>query len=217
MEGVSNYEAAVKGSKEIAGAVVAATFTTIVVFLPIVFVEGLASQIFGQMALTITCALLASLGVAFLTVPMLSNKLLIREKADKGSGRLLTALKNRYRRFISRALRFRVLVIILFFAALAGSIALVPRVGMEFIPAQDTGEYQVVVNLPRGVVLRETLRIAHEIEAILYSMYTMSAAAAAWALAAAAAAAGPPLPAHLCRWASASAALKKYWTRSGSA
>jgi HAE1 family hydrophobic/amphiphilic exporter-1 len=166
-EGASNLEAAINGGKEVAGAVIASTVTTIVVFLPIVFVEGLASQIFRQMALTITCSLLASLGVAFLTVPMLSNKILVKEKEKKRNARLMPWIKGRYSRFLAWSLRHKGVVVLFFTAALVGSALLLPYVGMEFIPAQDTGEYSVSVSLPRGVALRETLRVAREVEAIL--------------------------------------------------
>ncbi len=166
-EGENNLTAAIKGSKEVAGAVIASTITTIVVFLPIVFVEGLASQIFRQMALTITCSLLASLGVAFLTVPMLSNKLLVKEKEKKGGNQVFLKIKEYYRRFLVLALRRKGFVVLLFTAALIGSAFILPKVGMEFIPAQDTGEYTVTLSLPKGVALRETLRVAQEAEAIL--------------------------------------------------
>ncbi len=166
-EGESNLMAAINGSKEVAGAVIASTITTVVVFMPIVFVEGLASQIFRQMALTITCSLLASLGVAFLTVPMLSNKLLIKEKEKKGGSRIFLTIKEQYRRFLALALRRKGMVALLFTAALIGSAFLLPKVGMEFIPAQDTGEYTVTLSLPKGVALRETLRVAQEAEAVL--------------------------------------------------
>lgn len=166
-EGENNLTAAIKGSKEVAGAVIASTITTVVVFLPIVFVEGLASQIFRQMALTISCSLLASLGVAFLTVPMLSNKLLVKEKEKKGGSQVFLRIKEYYRRFLALALRRKGMVVLLFTAALIGSAFLLPKVGMEFIPAQDTGEYTVTLSLPKGVALRETLKVAQEAEAIL--------------------------------------------------
>ncbi|MCL2122006.1 MAG: efflux RND transporter permease subunit, partial [Clostridiales bacterium] len=166
-EGADSLEAAIKGGKEVAGAVIASTVTTIVVFVPIVFVEGIASQIFGQMALTITCSLLASLGVAFLTVPMLSNKLLIKEKANKDGGRFFRALKDKYSRFLAWSLRRRAFVVLFFALAFAGSVFLFRFVGMEFIPAQDTGTFNVDITLPRGVPLRESLRVAAEVEGIL--------------------------------------------------
>ncbi|MCL1849406.1 MAG: efflux RND transporter permease subunit, partial [Clostridiales bacterium] len=168
-KGATNYEAAINGSKQVAGAVIASTVTTIVVFLPIVFVEGLASQIFNQMALTITCSLLASLGGAFLAVPMLSNKLMVQEKKKSESG-MMSRVTGAYRRFLRFSIRHKGLVFIVFAAALIGSLMLVPFVGMEFIPAQDTGEFSVSVSLPRGVALRETLRVSLEVEEILNSV-----------------------------------------------
>ena len=165
--GATNREAAINGSKQVAGAVVASTITTIVVFLPIVFVEGLASQIFSQMALTITCSLLASLGGAFLAVPMLSNQLMVDETKNKKENGLMERLKAAYSRFLYAAIKRKGLVFSFFTLALVGSIMLLPLVGMEFIPASDTGEYSVSVSLPRGVALRETLRVAEQVEAIL--------------------------------------------------
>ena len=166
-EGANNLEASINGGKEVAGAVMASTITTIVVFLPIVFVEGLASQIFRQMALTITCSLLASLGVSFIAVPMMSNKLLIKEKKKKENERFMPWLKGWYSRFLAWSLRHKGVVVLFFTAALIGSVFLLPYVGMEFIPAQDTGEYSVSISLPRGVALRETLRVAGRVEDIL--------------------------------------------------
>jgi HAE1 family hydrophobic/amphiphilic exporter-1 len=166
--------AAIEGSKEVAGAVAASTITTVVVFMPIVFVEGLASQIFRQMALTITCSLLASLAVAFMVVPMLSNKLLVVEKTggplsflSRGVEKLLDAIRYSYGRFLGGALRHKGLVALLTLAAFIGCLFLLPQVGMEFIPGQDTGEYSVSVDLPRGTALHETLRVAQQVEDIL--------------------------------------------------
>jgi HAE1 family hydrophobic/amphiphilic exporter-1 len=166
--------AAVDGSKEVAGAVAASTVTTVVVFLPIVFVEGLASQIFGQMALTITCSLLASLAVAFTVVPMLSNKLLVVESSggpfaglSRVVEKILDGIRDGYGYLLKGSLRHKGLVVLFTLAALVGCVFLLPQVGMEFIPGQDTGEYTVSVDLPRGTALHETLRVARQVEDIL--------------------------------------------------
>jgi hydrophobic/amphiphilic exporter-1 (mainly G- bacteria), HAE1 family len=75
-EGKSALEASLSGAKQVAGAVVASTLTTVVVFVPIIFTEGWAAELFKQMALTVTFALLASLVVSLTVIPMLSSKLL---------------------------------------------------------------------------------------------------------------------------------------------
>jgi HAE1 family hydrophobic/amphiphilic exporter-1 len=166
-EDASSLGAAINGGKEVAGAVIASTVTTIVVFMPIVFVEGLASQVFGHMALTITCSLLASLGVSFLLVPMMSNILLVKEKAKKKDGKFVTGVRDGYRRFLTWSLRRKGTIATSFTVALIASLFLVQHVGVEFFPAQETGQYSLSISLPRGVTMREKLRVAQLAEAIL--------------------------------------------------
>src|SRR5690625_2127346 len=82
--GYSLVEAAIKGASELAPAVIASITTTLVVFLPIVFVEGIASDLFTPLALTVSFSLIASLVVAITLVPMLSSKLLSKAMGDDG-------------------------------------------------------------------------------------------------------------------------------------
>ncbi|MBU7006001.1 efflux RND transporter permease subunit [Phosphitispora fastidiosa] len=172
-------DAAIKGSSEVGSAVMASTFTTVAVFLPIVFVEGLASELFKQLALTVTFSLLASLFVALTLIPMLSSKLLkvnpqeesarttpLAKMANKVQG-ALGALDERYRRLLNWALQHRKTVVIGVTAALIGSFALIPLVGMEFMPQVDSGDIAVTVELPKGAVLEDTARIATEVEDIV--------------------------------------------------
>src|SRR5699024_592490 len=82
--GYSLVEAAIKGASELAPAVIASTTTTLVVFLPIVYVEGIASDLFTPLALTVSFSLITSLIVAVTLVPMLSTKLLSQAMEDHG-------------------------------------------------------------------------------------------------------------------------------------
>src|SRR5699024_12423848 len=82
--GYSLVEAAIKGASELAPAVIASTTTTLVVFLPIVYVEGIASDLFTPLALTVSFSLITSLIVAVTLVPMLSSQLLSQAMADDG-------------------------------------------------------------------------------------------------------------------------------------
>jgi len=169
-------DAAIKGSSEVGSAVMASTLTTVAVFLPIVFVEGLASELFKQLALTVTFSLLASLFVALTLIPMLSSKLLkvnpqeeaqrktpLAKAANMVQG-ALGALDEKYRRLLSWALQYRKTVVIGVTAALIGSFALIPLIGMEFMPQVDSGDISVSVELPKGAVLEDTARIATEVE-----------------------------------------------------
>ena len=143
-EGYSRKEAALLGSKEVAGAVVASTVTTVVVFLPIVFVQGLAAQIFRPMALTIACSLLASLASAFLVVPMMSNKVLKMEEPKSGLfSRLsqkiegcLLAVRRGYSRLLNFALNHKGMVVLLSAVLVVGSLCLIPFIGMNLSPSR---------------------------------------------------------------------------------
>src|SRR5699024_2107441 len=108
--GYSLFDAATKGAAELTPAVIASTTTTLVVFLPIVYVDGIASDLFTPLALTVSFSLLASLIVAITLVPMLSSKLLSKAMEDGRRywfDRLLTKLNNAYASVLKRVLRFR--------------------------------------------------------------------------------------------------------------
>lgn len=165
-EGLSRFNAARQGANEVALAVTASTLTTIAVFLPIVYVEGMASQIFRPMALTVSFSLIASLMVALTLVPMLSAKLLKLEGNGGKQNRLfawwgnaLSWLEKKYRALLTWALDHKKRVVGLASALIIISVCLMPLVGMEFMPKQDTGEYTISITLPNGTALRETQRV----------------------------------------------------------
>ncbi len=181
-EGYSRTDAAVEGAKEVGMAVLASTLTTVAVFLPIVFVEGITSIIFREFALTVTMSLAASLVVSLTLVPMLSSKLLkideMQGKAHHGRFRffdflydsfdkLLGKVEKAYKRILSWALRHRkstVLAALLVFVVGMGSIAMV---GAEFFPKSDEGKFTVGISLPPGMELNHTDEIVTEVEGIL--------------------------------------------------
>lgn len=178
-EGYSLVEAAKKGSSEVATAVMASTFTTVVVFLPIVFVEGLASELFRQMALTVCFSLLASLFVSLTLIPMLSSKVLQTLEGEKRfklgvsrmfyniSGRFIDGLDEKYRKLLAWALSHRKTVVFGVIGTLVASLALLPVIGAEFMPKTDTGEISIDVELPKGTVIEQTSKVVDQVEAIL--------------------------------------------------
>lgn len=179
--GKNAYEAAAFGAGEMTLAVVASTLSTIVVFLPIVFVQGMASQFFKEMALTVSFSLLASLGVSLTLVPYLSSRLLTKTVSSKSEetsqdGILARiqhwwgALEARYRQVLIWALGNRKKTLALSGAVLAASLALLPFIGMEFVPRMDTGEFKVNVTMPNGTVLAETEKVVRSIEAMVSSI-----------------------------------------------
>jgi hydrophobe/amphiphile efflux-1 (HAE1) family protein len=153
-QGYSLKEAAVKGASELAPAVIASTTTTIIVFLPMVFVEGIASDLFMPLGLAVAFSLVASLVVAITLVPMLSSKLL--SKAMEKDGRrywfdtFLDKVRARYSGGLKRVLKFRKTTVLVTALAIAGSLALIPLIGAELMPAADQGQAQINVETQAG-------------------------------------------------------------------
>lgn len=169
-EGLSVKEASSIGASELAPAVIASTLTTAAVFLPVVFVDGLASQIFRPLALTVVFSLTASLIAALTLVPMLSSKLLGNmkitvesEEAKDIFNRLLNKFKDFYGNVLNKALKFRKTTIAIVIGAFVGSLAMVPLVGVGFMPTTDAGQININATLQTGVQLEETEAITEEI------------------------------------------------------
>ena len=166
-EGMSVQEAATEGAREVAGAIMASTLTTVCVFLPIVFTEGITRQLFVDMGLTIAYSLLASLVIALTVVPAMSSKLLTRTKEQK-QGRIFEGLVNVYEKLLRGALHVKFLVIVLVVALLVISIALAFTNGTAFMADMDSTQLTVSVNLDEEATLQETAEVTNQVvEAIL--------------------------------------------------
>ena len=177
-QGQTLFAAAVNGTSEVSGAVVASTLTTVAVFLPIAFVEGIAGQLFRDQALTVTFSLLASLAVAVTIIPMLSalGSRLPRpgEKvtdegtagADATDGPVMTmgAFSRLYDNLLRGALRRRALTLLVGFALFGASVWAVGLLGTELIPQLSEGEFFFEVKLPEGASLAATDRTLQTME-----------------------------------------------------
>jgi len=172
-EGYGPVEAAREATGEVSNAVIAATLTTVAVFMPIVFVKGLASQLFKPMALTVTFAVSASLLVALTLVPLLASRYLKLEEPREGTlrGKIYRVSEDRfnrfygwYRRVLQWSLGHRKTVIISITVLFVAGLALVPLVGAEFMPAMDEGYVKAQLDLPNGTTLEETNRITAMVE-----------------------------------------------------
>lgn len=165
--GASLFDAATKGAAELTPAIIASTTTTLVVFLPIVFVQGLASDLFTPLALVVSFALVASLVVAITLVPMLSSQLLggVIAKDDDSYwfDRLLNWVRDKYANGLRRALRFRKTTVLVTFAVLFGSLFFIPMIGAELIPASDQGQVQISVETEPGSSFEYVQEITEEI------------------------------------------------------
>ena len=180
--GTDIKESAFLGASEVGTAISASTFTTIAVFLPILYVQGIASELFRSMGYTITFSLLTSLLVALTLVPMLSSKILRFKVKDNSSstskenlvqnslshgGRIFNFVREEYSRLISWSLRHRGIVFILAVIIFVGSIMLIPFVGTEFMPSSDQGQFNINITLPTGTNLETTSEVVSEVEKII--------------------------------------------------
>ncbi|WP_048600293.1 efflux RND transporter permease subunit [Rubeoparvulum massiliense] len=180
--GASKIEAATAGASEVASAVIASALTTIAVFIPIVFVQGLASVIFTPLALTVTFSLLASLFAALTLVPAIAARLVTgtdikEEKKDRWYNRILIwfnvkmdGIGLKYRSLLDWALIHRKRVVLFTIAMIIASFFLVPFIGTEFIPSADQGEIQVSLTLPNGTQLGVTNETISQVEEKLLQM-----------------------------------------------
>ncbi|NIM19875.1 MAG: MMPL family transporter [Candidatus Latescibacteria bacterium] len=164
-------QAAVDGTTEVGPAVAASTLTTVAVFLPIVFVEGVAGQLFKDQALTVTISLLASLVVAITMIPMLSalgGKLSgIRFKAAEiATGPILTLgrFSQAYDRFVRGAIQRRWLTVTVAFALFFAAMGSLAWIGTELIPPLDEGEFFFEVKMSEGTSLAASDRIIKQME-----------------------------------------------------
>lgn len=154
-EGKSILDAAIEGSREVTGSIFASTLTTVCVFAPIVFTEGITRQLFVDMGLTIAYSLMASLIIALTVVPAMSSKLLVRTKEQK-EGRIFTGMTRGYAKLLDLALRAKSLVLILALAMLVISFALAWTNGTAFMSDMDSTQMTVSVRLAEDATLEET-------------------------------------------------------------
>lgn len=176
--GKNHQQAALDGTNEIGIAVLATTLTVVAVFLPVGFMDGIIGKFFQQFGLTVVVAVLISLAVSFSLDPMLSSIWADPPPTDAQKKRLfwrflsafdrkMDELAQAYSRSIVWVLAHRLKTLLLASALLLGSFALVPIIGAEFLPAGDSGRFQVNIRTQTGTSLDYTEAKAREVDAIL--------------------------------------------------
>jgi HAE1 family hydrophobic/amphiphilic exporter-1 len=154
-------KASVTGASEVGVAIVASTLTTIIVFLPIVYVRGIAAELFREQAWVVAFSLLSSLFIAFTLIPTLSARLFANKLPEFQQKVIRLPF---YEKFLDWALKHRVRVIAIAFFLLVVSILLIPVVGSEFVPRSSENQVQVQVEMPAGTPLQRTTRVINAIE-----------------------------------------------------
>lgn len=161
-EGMSITEAAKEGAKEVAGAIIASTLTTVCVFLPIVFTEGLTRQLFVDLGLTIGYSLLASLVIAMTVVPAMASKTLTKVKEQK-EGRFYGKVLNVYEKILRVSLKYKVVVFIFTLVLLVVSAAASISRGTVFMSSMESTQISVTVTLDEEATLEETAEITDKV------------------------------------------------------
>jgi HAE1 family hydrophobic/amphiphilic exporter-1 len=162
--GMSVKDSAIVGTSEVGGAITSSTLTTIVVFLPIVYLHGASGELFKDQAWVVAFSLISSLFVAIFLIPTMYNrfyknkKLPVKHKSVKVGG---------YGRFLEKILRVKWVVILITAVLVAGSIYLIPFIGTEFMPKTETKEFTIDVKLQEGTELERTESTVKNIETIL--------------------------------------------------
>ncbi len=171
--GVTLSESSIWGAAEMGTAVVASTMTTVAIFLPIIFTSGITKIMFGQLATIVSMALTASLFSSLLLTPMLCSRLLKKPTIEqisvssKKENRQLYWLEEIYCKFLTRALNNRLKVLAILILAFILSLAIIPLVGVEYMPQQDQGFLFMEVELPAGTRYEETGKTCMVIQKIL--------------------------------------------------
>jgi HAE1 family hydrophobic/amphiphilic exporter-1 len=175
-KGIPAVEASLYGSSEVGLAVVASTLTIVAVFLPIIYVKGIAGIMFKQLGFVICVVILASLFASLTLTPMMSS-ILLKNINNKNNGlfsrlyrlseELFVKIEGIYSMSLEWALKNKKKTVLAGILIFITSIALMPLVGVEFFPEQDQGQLNGAVELPLGTRVEETEKIMHELNQIV--------------------------------------------------
>ena len=146
-------ESCIRGTSQVGGAIISSTITTIVVFLPIVYLHGASGALFKDQAWTVAFTQVVSLFVAILIIPMLFHRMYARKKTVTATKALRFIW---YGSFLNRMLDNRGKVVLIALVIVTGTLFIFPRVGNEYIPQSGTNEFTLEIKLTEGTQLERT-------------------------------------------------------------
>lgn len=164
--GLDSQSASIEGAKEVSMAVTASTLTTIAVFAPMVFVEGITATIFKELAFTVVFSLVISLLVSLTLIPMLASRSLKKEVEEKNNGfsKVFRSVRDGYESILSWALSHKGWAIFIAVAIFVVTIFPLFILGGEFFPPVDEGTFIVNIDLPSGSSFQETNNVIENLE-----------------------------------------------------
>ncbi len=179
-KGLSPFEAAIEGTREIGLAVLATTLSLVAVFLPVAFMGGIVGRFMYSFGLTMAFSILVSLLVAFTLTPMMSSRWLSVDKQvghSSKDSRFFRLLDNGYERLLRWAMAHRWVIVTASVIALVSIVPLFLAVGKDFLPKNDESQFEVSVRAPEGTTLEQTeliaTRIGREIKRLPGVAYTV--------------------------------------------
>ncbi|OIK16470.1 hypothetical protein BIV60_04135 [Bacillus sp. MUM 116] len=168
-ETLSRKQVALYATKEVMGAVTSSTLATLVVFLPIAFVGGIIGEMFRPFALAVVFSILFSLIVAIILIPVLGSMFFKKVKHVERK----SWLAGLYEKLLRGAFRKKGLVIVLSIVLLFGSLAMIPRLGVSFLPANDSNAMQAEITVPNSLSIEQMDAVAKKVEAYLKNQPTI--------------------------------------------
>ncbi len=162
--GMPLKQAAIEGTAQVSAAITSSTITTVVVFVPIIYLHGSAGELFKDQAWTVGFSLFASLVVAIMVIPMLSARFL---KVIPGSAQHKSIRFIGYRDFLAKVLDRKWSVILGAVILVVITILLIPIIGSEFVPKTESSEFSIELKLPEGTELGRTEDTVAGIEQII--------------------------------------------------
>ncbi|MBN2723282.1 MAG: efflux RND transporter permease subunit [Deltaproteobacteria bacterium] len=171
-KGTNPAEAAVEGSSEVAGSIIASTLTTVIIFVPILYVSGIIGILFSQLAFVICATLIASLIVALVLVPTLSS-LMVRKAKPWGIFKILynssewafLKLESGYLFLLKICLNNKLVSFSVIGGTAMLSLVLIPYMGTDYMPVTDNGFVEAAIELPSGTRPEETGKYVRELMA----------------------------------------------------
>lgn len=167
-EGVSNY--ALKGTTEVGSAIIAATLTFLVIFMPFVFVPGMVAILLSELVFVVGGVVVISLLIALTLTPLLADRLLRRESTTAGSvvarvfDRVVGVGIQAYQGLLERSLKIKWVIIAAAVGAFAVGVWFANQTGTQFLPKLDDGRVMVKLKMPSGTSVHEVDRILKRVE-----------------------------------------------------
>ncbi len=164
--GMSKFEAALYGVKEMAFAILAISAMLLAVFLPVAHMSGIVGKFFESFAMTVGFAVIISYSVAMSFMPSLSARVLEKKESRfyNLTEPIFVFLDKIYAATLKFVLRFKVITLIFVLGVFVASLSLFPKIGMDFIPKEDKAEFEIKLRAHAGISLDEMIRESKEVE-----------------------------------------------------